>query len=210
MTQPLALYDDALRYGRPLVVRHADGVERAHDVAGWLAEADAVDLALLARCHGPTLDLGCGPGRLTAALALTGTPALGVDVSTRAVALARARGAAAVVRDLFSPLPGEGRWDAALLIDGNVGIGGVPLRLLRRVGTLLRPGGELLVEVAPEDVDRRGPARLVSANGQLSGPFGWAELGAPALRRLASRAGWTLREEWTDGGRCFTRLATGR
>jgi SAM-dependent methyltransferase len=206
MRQPLAFYDDALRHGHPLTVRHSDGVERVHDVTGWVADADAVDRRLLRRCAGPTVDLGCGPGRLAAALAGRGVPALGVDLSPRAVAMARARGAAAIVRDLFAPLPGDGRWDAALLIDGNIGIGGRPDRLLHRVARLLRPGGALLVEVRPEDVDRRGIARLVGASGQVSGAFGWAELGAAALRGLAAGAGWSVREEWSDGGRRFTRL----
>lgn len=204
----LELYDEALRTSGPLVVRHADGAERAHDVARWAADADEVDLALLARCGGSTVDLGCGPGRLVAALAARRVVALGVDVSPRAVAMARARGAAAIVRDLFAPLPGEGRWDGALLIDGNVGIGGSPEWLLRRVRRLVRPGGELLVESSPDDVDLRCRARLVTVSGLVSEAFAWAEVGAPALRRLARRTGWLVGEEWTDGGRRFARLVS--
>ena len=202
----LALYDQALGHGRPLVVRHADGAERTHEVGRWIAPADAVDHALLRRCSGPTVDLGCGPGRLVAALAAGGVPALGVDVSARAVAMARARGAAAIVRDLFAPLPGEGRWEGALLADGNVGIGGAPHRLLRRVARLVRPGGDLLVEVRPDDVYRRGTARLVDVSGQVSAPFGWAEVGPVALRRVAAATGWAVAAEWVDGGRAFARL----
>ena len=37
--------------------------------------------------------------------------------------------------------PGEGRWDTVLFIDGNVGIGGDPIALLRRVRQLLAPAG---------------------------------------------------------------------
>jgi SAM-dependent methyltransferase len=40
------------------------------------------------------LDVGCGPGRLTAALSRAGCYALGLDISTRAVATTRARGGA--------------------------------------------------------------------------------------------------------------------
>jgi len=210
VTQPLALYDDALQGGHPLVLRYADGLERRHEVSRWVAPADAADEALLHRCTGPTVDLGCGPGRLVAALAVRGVPALGVDLSARAVAMARTRGAAAIARDLFAPLPGEGRWDTALLIDGNVGIGGAPARLLARVRRLVRPGGTLFVEVHPDDVERRGHARLVAVSGQVSGGFGWAEVGAPALRRLAGRTGWRVREEWTDAGRAFTGLTRDR
>ena len=39
----------------------------------WRRDADPDDLELLAHCEGHTLDLGCGPGRLTAALARSAT-----------------------------------------------------------------------------------------------------------------------------------------
>jgi SAM-dependent methyltransferase len=207
--QPLAVYDAALSGGVPVAVRHSDGTERRYDVTRWTDPADAVDLALLGRCTGPALDLGCGPGRLTVALGARGVPALGVDLSVRAVAMARARGAVAVVRDLFAPLPGEGRWGTALLADGNIGIGGHPARLLRRVAELVRPGGRLLVEVSPDDVDRRGAVRLVTTDGTASLPFRWAEVGARALRAEATRAGWTVTDDWSDGDRRFLQLAAG-
>ncbi|MDP9442781.1 MAG: hypothetical protein M3P34_11540, partial [Actinomycetota bacterium] len=57
---------------------------------------------------------------------------------------------------VFGALPGEGRWATALLIDGNIGIGGDPVALLRRVAELLRPAGVVLVELdapgAPTEV----------------------------------------------------------
>jgi hypothetical protein len=52
-------------------------------------------------------------------------------------------------RDLFEPLPGEGRWHQVLHADRNVGIGGLPPQLLRRCDQLLRPGGSLLCETDP-------------------------------------------------------------
>jgi SAM-dependent methyltransferase len=203
----LQVYADALTGGRQLVVRHQDGHEQEHDVARWTAEADPIDCRLLDRCTGPTVDLGCGPGRLAAELALRGVPALGVDVSLPAVEMARERGAAAIVRDLFAPLPGEGRWEHALLADGNIGIGGDPERLLGRVGRLLGPGGVALAEVSGQDVLRRGRARLIGRRGVPSRSFGWAEVGAPALQTLAVRAGWTVHELWRDGPRCFVALS---
>lgn len=206
-TPVVQAYTAALSAACTVYLHHDDGTVQRHDVDRWIAEADPVDLRLLARCTGPTLDLGCGPGRLVAALAGRGIPALGVDQSVRAVELARARGAAAICRDLFSPLPGEGRWSAALLVDGNIGIGGDPVRLLRRVAGLLTRQGVALVEVADQDVDRRGVARLRLADGSWSRPFQWAELGLPTLATLAPRAGWGVTEHWRDAGRTFAALS---
>ena len=46
-------------------------------------------------------------------------------------------------------MPGAGRYAGALLLDGNIGIGGDPVALLRRVARLLAPGGAVVVEVEP-------------------------------------------------------------
>ena len=50
-----------------------DGRSSRLPVEDWTRTADAADLALLSHCAGPTVDLGCGPGRMTAALAARGT-----------------------------------------------------------------------------------------------------------------------------------------
>ena len=85
--------------------------------------------------------------------------ALGIDVVHEAVGQTRARGAAALRRDIFGAVPGEGRWQTALLADGNVGIGGDPVALLRRLRRLLLPGGRVVVEVAPPGVTHPVGAR---------------------------------------------------
>ena len=115
-------------------------------VQRWRADAGRSDRWLLERCQGPTVDLGCGPGRLVVALTERGVPALGVDSSTVAVEECARRGAVALHRDVFAALPGEGRWDHALLADGNVGIGGNPVALLCRTRQLLNRHGSVLVE----------------------------------------------------------------
>lgn len=88
----------------------------------WRWAADAGDHELLRRCHGATVDIGCGPGRMTHALLSRGVTALGIDVVHEAIRQTRARGGMALRRDVFSALPGEGRWATALLADGNIGI----------------------------------------------------------------------------------------
>ena len=50
---------------------------------------------------------------------------------------------------MFGDVPCAGRWRTALLLDGNVGIGGAPVALLRRTRELLAPGGAALVELDP-------------------------------------------------------------
>ncbi|EWM14177.1 methyltransferase type 12 [Kutzneria sp. 744] len=101
----------------------ANGERVMLPVTRW-QELDSSDELLLAACLGPTLDVGCGPGRLVEALTRRGVIALGVDVSPVAVDLTQARGAPALCRDVFDRIPGEGRWRHVLLADGNIGIGG--------------------------------------------------------------------------------------
>jgi SAM-dependent methyltransferase len=204
-----ALYAEAVAAASPpdLVLRARDGREWPFPVARWAAPPDAVDLALLARCGGPTLDVGCGPGRLVSALAGRGVPALGVDPCAAAVQGALARGGIALRRNVFDRLPGEGRWHRVLLADGNIGIDGDVPALLARVAALLGPYGQALVETDPSTVDEVVEVRLVHPDGRLGAPWRWARVGTPALRRHASAAGLTVRAEWQHGGRSFATLA---
>jgi uncharacterized protein len=72
------------------------------------------------------------------------------DVAPVAVTFTRQRGAIALRRNVFAHVPGKGRWPTALLIDGNIGISGDVVRLLRRMASLLAHGGRLLVEADPQ------------------------------------------------------------
>ncbi|MFI6144676.1 class I SAM-dependent methyltransferase [Streptomyces sp. NPDC051109] len=200
-------YSDAVRTGRgPLFLRRSDGWLLPLDVERWCAEADAADSTVLARCEGPVLDIGCGPGRLVAALTRLGQPVLGVDVAPEAVARTVRTGGSALCRSVFDPLPSEGRWGTVLLIDGNIGIGGDPGALLRRASRLAAPGGTLLVEVATVDVDERVEVHVEDGNGGRGTPFPWARLGTGALRAQAADAGWTRAVPWRAAGRAFVQL----
>lgn len=203
-------YSTALRAGRgPLFLRRADGRLLPLEVERWCARADRVDLEVLDRCEGAVLDVGCGPGRLVAELAARGRRALGIDVSEAAVEHTVRLGGQALRRSVFEPLPGEGRWGTVLLMDGNVGIGGDPRALLDRAARLLSPGGLLIAETLPVDVDERAEVQVVGvaeAHAGSGSPFPWARLGTPALSRYADRAGWSAVDQWAAGGRCFAAL----
>ncbi len=175
-------------------------------VRRWAEDADTGDRLLLSQCRGPTLDIGCGPGRMTQALAVRGVPALGIDIAPTAVALARARGATALVRDVFGPLPGEGRWRCALLADGNIGIGGDPLKLLLRVRSLLCADGVVVVDLAPPGTHSgRCIVRLEHA-GCRSQPFRWGIVAADTLHTLAEAAALEVLSVHDHAGRWFAQL----
>jgi SAM-dependent methyltransferase len=151
-----------------------------------------VDEAILQLCTGPTMDVGCGPGRFTAELALRGIPALGVDVSATAVEMTQQRGGNALHRDVFAPMPGCGEWSHVLLADGNIGIGGNPLSLLRRARQLLHPEGIVVaeIEVLPTGVCREF---LRWETDHCVGKwFPWAHVGSDAASALADSAGFLL------------------
>jgi SAM-dependent methyltransferase len=206
-----AVFDAALAGHSQRLVR-GDGVVLPLAVQRWHDDADGDDGWLLERCTGATLDLGCGPGRLVVALADRGVPALGVDVSVQAVERCLERGAAVLHRDAFERLPGEGRWDHVVLADGNIGIGGDPVALLRRCRELLADGGTILLELEPGAALWCGAAYLESAPDDsfdvldAGGPwFPWAVLGPLAVDEVAAEAGLVVRER-SDGARSFVAL----
>ncbi len=167
----------------------AERVEMLLDLGDWIHQADGEDLAMLALCDGPTLDVGCGPGRLTEALSLRGHVVLGIDVTREAVGQAVRRGGAAIRRDVFAPLPGEGRWFTALLADGNVGIGGDPVALLHRLRQVLDPRGRVVVELAPPGTQARTGRAVLRDRGQVAQIFPWSVVGVDDIEGIAHEAG---------------------
>jgi SAM-dependent methyltransferase len=202
----LDLYGASLRERAPLLLRDDAGATRPLPLDVWLGPAGAVDERVLDRARGPVLDVGCGPGRHVHALARRGVLAVGVDVSPVAVALARGRGATVLEASIFDRLPGAGRWCTGLLLDGNIGIGGRPEALLRRLGTLLIPGGVVLAELDPPGAGVvRSRVRL--EDGASTGTwFAWARVGAEAIAIPARAAGLRLADRWCDGERWFAAL----
>jgi hypothetical protein len=131
----------------------------AHALQGHPCTVWDGDLALLAHCQGPT------------------------------VRQTRLRGVPGLRRSVFDALPGEGRWETALVADGNIGIGGDPVALLARTRELVTPAGRVVVDVAPWGtgvVTRH--VRLETSHG-LSGRFPWTTVGADAVSAVARAAG---------------------
>jgi SAM-dependent methyltransferase len=205
----IALYEEALReQATALVLRTADGRALPLQVSRWCGAPDAADEELLRHCRGPVLDVGCGPGRLTVALNDRGIPALGVDISRAAVDRARRAGAPALHRSVFDPLPGLGRWATVLLADGNIGIGGQPARLLHRCTQLLAPGGQILIEAEPGNVDEQLTAWLEHPDGRRGPVFAWARMGTAALLRATAEVGLHVTGQWGHAGRTYIRATS--
>jgi SAM-dependent methyltransferase len=199
------LYEAALAGTVQAEVEHTDGTRMPLAVDQWIDAAPG-DKSLVDRCHGPTLDVGSGPGRLTVALAERGVPALGIDVTPYAVKMAQSSGALAMLRDVFGHVPGAGRWKTVLLADGNIGIGGDPAALLQRVSELLAPGGQALVEVQPPGVPLRLERVRLRRADTTGAWFPWAYVGADQIGGIARDGGLVLRETWTANGRWFAAL----
>jgi uncharacterized protein len=206
-TAPDSHFAAAVARGRSLLVD-----DRGHTTwlpaHRWHGPAEPAVRAVVDRCGGPTVDVGCGPGRAAAEVAARGLVALGIDTSALAVRLTRRRGATALRRDVFDPLPAEGRWSHVLLLDGNIGIGGAPATLLRRCAVLLAPGGTVLVELDPPGSGRwQGNATLLSARLRGGGgSFRWARVGAEAVQQVAAEARLTVRTVFERDRRWFAEM----
>ena len=205
------LYDRALG-GERCWIRHDDGELHVLPAHRWLCDAsgdasdEVFDETVARMCTAPTIELGCGPGRLVARLIQRGIPALGIDRSATAIRLAGRGGAPALLGDVFEPLPGMGSWRTVLLVDGNVGLGGDPRRIVGRAAELLCRGGRCLVEFDAEAIGiRERWVRLESARDV--GPwFRWASVGVDSAAALAAQVGLTLTGVRLIGGRVVASL----
>jgi SAM-dependent methyltransferase len=149
-------------YGEDLAAIHEAGFG---DVARGAAKSLVALLARRGTPRGLVVDLGCGPGILSAELARAGHDVLGIDVSPAMIARARrnaprARFRVGSFRD--SEIPSCAAVVAAGEIFSYVFDGAPDLeRVFRRVHAALLPGGLFLFDVAaPGRVSKRGPLKL--------------------------------------------------
>ncbi|MHA7651199.1 class I SAM-dependent methyltransferase [Mycobacterium sp. ML4] len=214
------LYERAL-VGERCWIRHDDGEVRPLPAHRWLNGADRVagensgerardeafDEAVAQMCSGPTIELGCGPARLVARLVRRGIPALGIDRSATAIQLASRGGAPALLGDVFEPLPGTGSWRTVLLVDGNVGLGGDPRRILGRAAELLGRGGCCLAEFDNRAIGVQGRWVRLESGHEVGPWFRWASVGVDSAASLAAQVGLTLTGVRMIGGRVIATLA---
>ena len=184
---------DAAYRGQKCELVRADGTSQAVPVRRWSGQASEDEIALFVDpCAGSALDVGCGPGRLAEALSKRGVAVLGIDISPEAVRQTRQRGVRAVCQDIFDDSAPLNRWRHIVLADGNVGLGGDPVRLLRRLAALLRPDGSMLVELAGAGHVRRHDDVQLRVAGRTTKPFDWATVGTGAIVDLAGASGLCL------------------
>lgn len=200
--------------GLPCWVASDAGDRRPVPAQRWMGSSAATSLdrqadeVMLDRCTGPTIDLGCGPGRLTATLTARGITSLGVDTSATAVAMTATRGAKALHQNIFDPLPMVGHWAHVLLADGNIGIGADPERILRRAAALISRDGVVIAEVEPTTaIPGVWVEQLRWETEVLQGHwFEWATVGRYAVPSLAARAGLQVTRTVEFAQRCFVWL----
>jgi SAM-dependent methyltransferase len=205
-------------------LRSTRGLHRSGDA--WLGALTEVDRRVLALVEGPALDVGCGPARHTVALGERGIPALGIDITSALLAVARPRGAPVLERDVFERVPAEGRWGTVLLLDGNIGIGGDVVALLWRVAALVRPDGIVLVELETDAVletdawlesetdvgrhDEPTPRDADRVRVEVDGAFGpwfpWTSVPVEDLDAVVDATPLTIAARWFDAGRAFALL----
>lgn len=182
-----------------------DGSRRRLPIGRWLRRAHDDEEILLERAVGPVLDIGCGAGRHLAALGCRGIEATGVEVSRFAVALAREQDVDVIHGSVFD-LTENQRWRTALLLDGNVGIGGNPETLMTRTVELLQPGGQVLVELEPPSVETRSVNLRLEGPSDVSEWFPWAWVGVDSIAPIARSAGLEVSDVWSSGDRWFAQL----
>ncbi|MBM6589363.1 methyltransferase domain-containing protein [Brevibacterium sp. RIT 803] len=196
-------YERSLLGGGALTLRAVGDTSVATtimDVDRYAADADAADLSVIEHSVGAVIDLGCGPGRMVRAAIVSGRFALGIDVSATAVAMAHDSGLPVLRHDINDTLPLEGKWGTALLLDGNIGIGGDPHALLNRARLLVNPKGLVIVETSAADGEERCfLAEVRDRCGRSSGPFPWAQIGAGPLIRIAAELGLQVEACWSVG-----------
>lgn len=121
----------------------ADWYDAEFQPAPLESEAWRVLVDLFGEGNGSVLDVGCGTGSYTAALAERGWNVTGVDISEDMLRLARERGVAAIRADATALPFEDGSFDAAVSVLTNTDFDDLGA-VVREIVRILRPGGPLV------------------------------------------------------------------
>jgi cyclopropane fatty-acyl-phospholipid synthase-like methyltransferase len=155
---------------------------------------------------GKILDLGCGNGGFTKALAAPGRELLGLDASESGIRLARESGAPAefLQATMDSPLPRDlhGCFDAVISIEVIEHLL-LPRDLFRRAREALQPGGHLLVTTPYHGYWKNLALALCNQFDQHWHPlrdYGHVKFfSIPTLRQLFQEEGFAVQKCWRVG-----------
>ena len=112
-------------------------------------------------------------------------------------------------RSVFERVPARGGGRRPCSSTGTSASAADPVALLDRVFTLLRPGGEVLVETLPPGHCDRSENLQFEIDG-VAGPwFAWSVVGADDLPALAAGAACDVVQRWNAGTRWFGALRRG-
>lgn len=182
----------------------SSGEEWSLNVDRWLGPASAADTHALTRTNGRVLDVGSGPGRMLKAGSKMGIDIEGVDTDLSTALSLQKLGYTVHTGDIMDvDLPS---YESFLLMDGNLGMTGDPIGLLRRLCTLRTKNAVLIVEVeSPLEKTRTELVRL-KTNSTLSGSFYWSWVTVQDLGLIAETGGWQLQQIWEENDRYFGEL----
>ena len=204
-------YAAALRAGRgPLFLRRDDGWLLPLEVERWCARADPVDLDVLAGARAP-----CWTSAAGRAGWWRRSPPRPVRARYRRQR-GRRRHTARLGRPARCGAPSSSRCPArgagAPRCSSTATSASAATRAPCSNGppTLLAPGGLLIAETAPVNVDERVHVHITDAHATVGAPFPWARLGTNALLSCARPLGWRPAGRWTAAGRPFVALRRGR
>ena len=133
---------------KPFLLTDETGRESIYSLANRFrppSKLNATERRLICEARGRILDVGSATGNLLPPLARRGQ-ALGIDISPAAIEVARRRGVTCQVADIFTFQP-DHPFDTVTLFGNGLGIGGTAAglaTLLRKMGALLAPGGQIL------------------------------------------------------------------
>ncbi len=169
------------------------------------------------RVRGRTLDIGCGPGRVTLPLQRRGVDVVGLDHSPLAVRICRKRGVTDVRLLSVTQVSANrlGTFDTILLIGNNFGLFGNYKRarwMLRRLHRMTTPSGRILAEstdpYATDDPIELAYQKRNRERGRMSGQyrhreryrnlkgswFDWLFVSRDEMREIVAGTGWVVRE----------------